>query len=90
MSSTKGMSLDEFICRRLKPVRVAVSLLVRELQIAPGNDVHFEKDYLNDVINTFELFVEEYDRVSSVTSRQTHTRMSAPSAAPAKAALKLA
>jgi hypothetical protein len=90
-TKTTGMSLDEYLARKLRPVRVAVNLLVRELQMSGGNSVALPKDYLNDLISTMELFVEDYERASTIKDRNSSgTRPMQPVATQASAAVKLA
>ena len=90
-TKTTGMSLDEYMARKLRPVRVAVNLLVRELQMSGGNSVALPKDYLNDLISTMELFIEDYERASTIKDRNSSGRPMTPEAAPAPAAaVKLA
>ncbi|MCR4318043.1 MAG: hypothetical protein NUW37_16990 [Planctomycetes bacterium] len=63
--NSKGMSLDDFIARKLQPVRVTINLLSRELDLHEGDLIPVHRQDLVAVISTLEIFVEEYERVSN-------------------------
>lgn len=55
------MSVEKFVSRRLHPVRVVVNLLHREMEVAKGEEVYLDRDLLDSVVNTLEIFVGDYD-----------------------------
>ena len=57
------MDAGKYIDRRLHPVRVAIGLLNHELELAAGESVvTVDKEVLRSVIETTQLFVEDFDR----------------------------
>ncbi|MBI4569424.1 MAG: hypothetical protein HY719_13600 [Planctomycetes bacterium] len=64
--TTKGMSLDDFIARKLHPVKVTIHHLAQILDLHDGDSVPMTRSQLYSVISTLEIFVEEYERVSTV------------------------
>jgi hypothetical protein len=55
-------NLEQFVTRRLHPVRVTVSLINHELELAKGaKEVVVDRNLLTSVLNTLELFLEDYD-----------------------------
>ena len=57
------MDAGKYIDRRLHPVRVAMGLLNHELELAAGeNIVTIDKEVLRSVVETCQLFVEDFDR----------------------------
>lgn len=57
------MEAGKYIDRRLHPVRVAIGLLNHELELAGSEaNVQFEREQLRSIIETFSLFVEDFDR----------------------------
>lgn len=55
------MSVEKFVSRRMHPVRVTVGLLNRELDGAKGDEVAMDREMLESVINTLEIFIGDYD-----------------------------
>lgn len=54
--------LGKFVERRLHPVRVSVSLMNQQLELAKGSkDVVVDADLFESLISTFEIFLEDYD-----------------------------
>lgn len=71
----KGMSLDEFIHRKVQPVKMIVALLNREMELNAESQIMFGRNEVDNIITTLEIFIEEYERVTSVRSaRQTQQR----------------
>ena len=62
MDST--MSLDEFIFRKLQPVRILAGYLNNEMALNEGENITMSREDFDNIISTLEMFVEEYDRVS--------------------------
>lgn len=57
------MDAAKYIDRRLHPVRVTLGLLNHELELAGGeNVVTIDREVLRSVIETTQLFVEDFDR----------------------------
>ncbi len=74
-SSNKGVSLDEFIFRKLQPVRILVGYLNNEMALNEGDSLNLDRSDLDNIISTLEIFLEEYDRVSQHrTSRMTKSK----------------
>jgi len=59
--SQMEMSVEKFISRRLHPVRVTLSLLHREMEIAKGDEVFISRELLESIVHTLEIFVGDYD-----------------------------
>ncbi len=54
--------LGKFVERRLHPVRVSVSLMNQQLELAKGGkDVVVDADLFESLISTLEIFLEDYD-----------------------------
>ena len=71
MDQNKGISLDEFMFRKLQPVRILVGYLNNELAMSEGETITLSRDDYDNIISTLEIFVEEYDRVSQYRSQRT-------------------
>ncbi len=57
------MDAGKYIDRRLHPVRVAIGLLNHELVLAGGESVvTIDKEVLRSIVETTQLFVEDFDR----------------------------
>lgn len=66
------MSLSDFVSRRLHPVKVTISLLRHELSNhTKGEVTEMSRHLLNSAISTLELFVEDYEKLISSTSKTT-------------------
>ena len=63
----RSMTFDEYVSRRLQPVKVLVSMLSKDLKLAENDEIVFNSDEIKNVIATLEIFIEEY----SLASRQT-------------------
>jgi len=64
------MSLSDFVSRRLHPVKVTISLLRHELaNHSKGEVTEMSKHLLNSAISTLELFVEDYEKLISSTTK---------------------
>lgn len=71
---TKGVSLDEFIFRKLQPLRILRGYLANELELCEADDVRMTRQDLDNMVSTIEIFLEEYDRVSAFRGRkQNHS-----------------
>ncbi len=54
--------LTKYVERHLHPTRVSVSLLNHELELAKGSkDVTLNRELLESVVATLELFLEDFD-----------------------------
>lgn len=73
MEKEKGMSLDEFIFRKLQPIRILRGYLVSELELNEGEEIRTARQDLDNIVSTIEIFLEEYDRVSTFRGRKGHT-----------------
>ncbi|MCF6229088.1 MAG: hypothetical protein L3J82_10625 [Planctomycetes bacterium] len=69
----KGVSLDEFIYRKLQPVRILRGYLNNELELAEGDTIRMSRIDLDNIVSTIEIFLEEYDRVSSSRRSKSHS-----------------
>jgi len=63
-NQSKGVSLDEFMFRKLQPVRILVNYLNHELALNDGDTIHMDRAEMDNIISTLEIYIEEYDRVS--------------------------
>lgn len=66
----KGVSLDEFIFRKLQPMRILRGYLANEYELCEGEDVRMNRQDLDNIVATIEIFLEEYDRVSAFRGRK--------------------
>ena len=66
----KSISLDEFLFRKLQPIRILKGYLVGELERTEGEDVHMSRQDLDNIVSTIDIFLEEYDRVSAFRGRK--------------------
>jgi hypothetical protein len=69
----KGVSLDEFIYRKLQPLRILRGYLSNELDLAEGDTINMSRLDLDNIMSTLEIFLEEYDRVSGFRGRKGMT-----------------
>jgi hypothetical protein len=61
---TEKLSLSEFVTRRLNPVKVTIQLLKHELERnSEGTTTRVNSPLVASVINTLELFVEDYEKL---------------------------
>src|SRR5688572_30070529 len=66
----KGVSLDEFIFRKLQPVRILRGYLAGEIELAEGESIAMSRMDLDNIVTTLDIFLEEYDRVSGFRGRK--------------------
>ncbi len=78
MIMPEKLSLSDFVSRRLHPMKVTIQLLNHEVeQNSDGETTSINSSLLNSVINTLDLFVEDYERLLDKTTA------AAPKPAPA-------
>ncbi|MCC6575466.1 MAG: hypothetical protein IT462_16940 [Planctomycetes bacterium] len=70
MEKDKSVSLDEFIFRKLQPLRILRGYLAGELQLCEGDEVRMSRQDFDNIVSTIEIFLEEYDRVSQFRGRK--------------------
>lgn len=70
MEKEKSISLDEFIFRKLQPLRILKSYMVGELELTDGDEVRLSRQDFDNIVSTLDIFLEEYDRVSSFRGRK--------------------
>ncbi|MHC4841137.1 MAG: hypothetical protein ACYTDT_09310 [Planctomycetota bacterium] len=70
---SKGVSLDEFIYRKLQPIRILRGYLSNELELADSDTIRMSRTDFDNIVSTIEIFLEEYDRVSSLRNRKSHS-----------------
>ena len=70
----KGVSLDEFIFRKLQPIRILRGYLANELELADTDSIAMTRMDLDNIVSTLEIFLEEYDRVSGFRGRKGNDR----------------
>jgi|GEM_PF-6416634 len=88
-NQNKGMSLDEFIHRKLQPVRILVGYLNNEAALIEGEDIAMDRADFDNIISTIEIFIEEYDRVSQYrSSRRTKPKKTFTDMSAGKASIK--
>ena len=64
------MSLSDFVSRRLHPVKVTISLMRHELaHNSKGDNTEMSRHLLSSAISTLELFVEDYEKLISSTTK---------------------
>ena len=64
------MSLSDFVSRRLHPVKVTISLMRHELaHNSKGENTEMSRHLLSSAISTLELFVEDYEKLISSTTK---------------------
>ena len=72
MIAPEKMSLSDFVSRRLNPVKGPISLLRHELaHNSNGERTEMSRHLLGSAISTLELFVEDYEKLISATSKAT-------------------
>jgi hypothetical protein len=69
-NGSKGVSLDEFIFRKLQPIRILRGYLANELELAEGDSIAMSRMDIDNIVSTIEIFLEEYDRVSGFRGRK--------------------
>jgi hypothetical protein len=74
VEDNKGVSLDEFIFRKLQPVRILRGYLAGELELAEGDAINMARMDLDNIVTTLDIFLEEYDRVSGFRGRKGNDR----------------
>ena len=57
---TRSMTFNDYVSRRLQPVKLLVSLLSKELEFSKDDEIIFSRDELENVIATLEIYIEEY------------------------------
>ena len=73
------LSLSDFVSRRLHPMKVTISLLNHEVeQNSDGDTTMISAPLLSSVINTIELFVEDYERLLEKTTAAAPAKQPAP------------
>jgi hypothetical protein len=67
--------VSKFVQRRLHPVRVTVSLLTQQLELAKASkDVTMDRSLFDSVVSTLEIFLGDFDdRFSSGSERSERT-----------------
>ena len=58
------MTFEEYVSRRLKPVRLLLTMLNKELQYSGDEQIVMSRDELENIIDTLEIFFEEYAHAS--------------------------
>ncbi len=71
---SKGISLDEFVHRKLQPIKVLVGMLNREMELNQGETIELRRSEVDDLLTTLELFIEDFDRVSNVTAKRMQSK----------------
>jgi len=72
MIAPEKMSLSDFVSRRLNPVKVTINLLRHELaHNSTGDRTEMNRALLGSAVSTLELFVEDYEKLISATSKAT-------------------
>lgn len=64
MIMPEKLSLSDFVTRRLHPMKVTIQLLTHELERnSTGDETKVSAPLLGSVINTLQLFVEDYEKL---------------------------
>ena len=72
---TRSMTFDEYVSRRLQPVKVLVSMLAKELDFSKDNEIIFTREELENVVATIEIFIEEYSLASNQAKGSRRTKV---------------
>ena len=60
MEQNREMTFEDYVSRRIQPVKVLVSMLNKELKLAKDNEINFSREELEDVVSTIDIFIEEF------------------------------
>ena len=72
MIMPEKLSLSEFVSRRLHPVKLTTRLLTHDLEKAGDEEtVQVDAAMLGSVINTIELFIEDYEKLIDKSPSQS-------------------
>lgn len=72
MIMPEKLSLSDFVSRRLHPVKVTIQLIDHELAKNTDGDVTMVRsDLLGSVLNTLQLFVEDYEKLLASSASST-------------------
>ena len=85
------MTFEEYVTRRLQPVKVLVSMLKKELKLSKDEEIVMSREDLDDIVSTIEIYIEEYLLASSQAKgsrRSTSQEMSAAYPADKKHTMK--
>ena len=74
MDSQDKVSMDDFISRKLHPVRILVGYLNNEMALNTGDEISMERGEFESIVSTLEMFVEDYDRVSEQNSSSSRSK----------------
>lgn len=55
----RGSSLDKFVHRHLSQIKVLSRLLEHELETSKGREITIDRDTVEAVLDTLEIFVED-------------------------------
>lgn len=59
----------KFVVHRLHPVRVTVSLMSQQLELAKaGKEVTLDRNLYQSIVSTLEIFLDEFDSRVRITS----------------------
>ena len=72
MIMPEKLSLSDFVSRRLRPMKVTISLLHHELQHSTEEErTTINSALLSSVVSTMELFVEDYEKLIQKSSTKS-------------------
>ena len=60
MEQNRALTFEDYVSRRIQPVKVLVSMLSKELKLAKEDEISFTREELEDVISTIDIFIEEF------------------------------
>jgi len=74
MAIDNKISLDEFVHRKLQPIKVLVGMLNREMDMNPAESIELQRAEVDNLLTTLELFIEDFERVSTFTGKRMQTK----------------
>ena len=60
MDQNKTMSFEDYLARRLQPVKILVSMLNKDLKYIDSDEITYSRDELENIVSTIDIFVEEF------------------------------
>ena len=64
MDQNRSMTFEDYVSRRIQPVKVLVSMLSKELKLSKNDEIMFSREELEDVVSTIDIFIEEFSLAS--------------------------
>jgi hypothetical protein len=72
MEKLAEANIGSFVHRRLSQIKILSRLIEHELEVAKGaKDVSLGRDLVENVLDTLEIFVEDFEEAHKGTPRET-------------------